>query len=331
MATSGVGCPWQLSAPHAIDTLDCFSTVDSTPCIVQVLMSASEVWHARLARWHSSSAEAQLPSAGQDIGQTDPAPVCGQGAGPRALLAAGQDAKPVGSFTPGGPVSEQLVESAPCSQEGEPLPPSASARDDGRASHVPLQDGAASASVQGGQSASSPSQRPCLTLIVDSEDQARLARHLVCYAYSSQLPEGLSAMELLGVMLLADQWGISGGIQAAMQRCGSAGDRDDAVMEAVLRVPDSVWDAEDFAPARQQVRDYLQQELGDLEEAMATEANRARLEALPERGILELLGDARTRAATENTACAVAEHWLRAHGVLEGGSAQAKALGALIG
>ena len=80
----------------------------------------------------------------------------------------------------------------------------------------------------------------------------------------------------------------------------------------VLRLPRAQLGARGAAPLVAACLDRLQGDFGDLEAVAARPPLLARFTALPFQAVLQLLLDARTAAASENTALALAHAWLAA-------------------
>ncbi|WIA16304.1 hypothetical protein OEZ85_013005 [Tetradesmus obliquus] len=157
--------------------------------------------------------------------------------------------------------------------------------------------------------------------------QLELGELLLQAMYQSQPDLGaISQVQLLQLLILADRYGVNKvpvAAVAALQAVPQAELQWETVL-AVFTLPPGCTDAcKPLLPAAQQ---QLQQQLGDLELALADSQKRQRLLALPHKVLLALLQDEETKVASENTVFRIIQSW---HGYQQqhcGGSSDAELL-----
>uniref|UniRef100_A0A383VDD8 BACK domain-containing protein n=1 Tax=Tetradesmus obliquus TaxID=3088 RepID=A0A383VDD8_TETOB len=143
--------------------------------------------------------------------------------------------------------------------------------------------------------------------------QQELAELLVKGMYQAQptITDGLSQLQLLQLMLLADRFGVPK-VQAAVAAALNTVDVQhidwDAAVE-LLQLPPSCAQQPEFEAVRQVAVQQVQQQLGDLEGVWADPARQQLLLALPCEALMQLLQDDTTCVATENTVVYTIERW----------------------
>jgi hypothetical protein len=134
------------------------------------------------------------------------------------------------------------------------------------------------------------------------------------YSSSPDLSD-LAAPQLMQLVALAECYGVGRIVTAAATRLKQLTVEtmplDTAT--AVFELPEACQALDAFKPVCQTAADKLQQELGDLEVLWADKDTVKRLLALPLGALLQLLGDERTRVASEDTVVQTALQWLEQH------------------
>jgi hypothetical protein len=120
-----------------------------------------------------------------------------------------------------------------------------------------------------------------------------------------------SQEQLLQLLLLADSYGVPKVLAAAMSAFGSIPQEDLQweTVHALYALPPGCADLDACKGMFAAAGDKLQHVLGDLELVWANADKQQLLLGLPQPALLQLLKDARTRVASENTVFYTIEQW----------------------
>jgi hypothetical protein len=144
--------------------------------------------------------------------------------------------------------------------------------------------------------------------------QLELGRRLIFVMYSSS-PDlsDLDAPQLMQLLALAECYGVGKVVAAAAAHLHhmSVESMPLDVAAAVYALPDACLALAAVQQVQQAAADRLQQELGDLEVVWVNKEKQQQLLALPFGALLQLLGNKRTRVASEDTAVYTALRWLK--------------------
>jgi hypothetical protein len=176
-----------------------------------------------------------------------------------------------------------------------------------------------------------PPYRYSLQLLVPP-GQLELGRRLITSMYSSS-PDlsDLDALQLMQLVTLAECYGVGKVVEDA------AGQLHELTVQsmpleiaaAVFELPEACLELEAVQQVQQAAADKLQQELGDLEVVWGDEGKRQALKELPYGALLRLLGDRRTRVASEDTVVYTALNWFRTKAASPGKQLQQQQLAAV--
>ncbi len=156
------------------------------------------------------------------------------------------------------------------------------------------------------------SSRPVVTVVVQGAEQIPAARAFVEFMYRQHLPQSATQQLLIDVLQLADEYDVQSCAVACCQHLSAMQLEWNTVLR-VLWLPPACSESEVFGGLFSSASEQLQQQLGDLEVAWASDEGRQRFLALPLKGVQLLLSDDRTRVAYENTVLVATTMWLQQH------------------
>ncbi len=147
---------------------------------------------------------------------------------------------------------------------------------------------------------------------MDSPEELEATEAMLRFMYQRRLPDGTSQQQLVTMLQLADKYDVQP-CTAACGACLSKQDLEWDALNCILQLPAAYSESPLFSSLFSKAGDLLQQQLGDLEEIWASSEGRERFLALPLKGVELLLGDKRTRVASENTVLVAATLWVQQH------------------